>query len=110
MFFPGVLILPAAPHALLSQQAQHQQGQRRVPAAQGEEQHCGEEEPGQGPPEGPADPAASPAAAGREPQAADEDRAADTRAGHSQAHPVAAPPAGGRGRSSSSRRGRALIT
>lgn len=97
---PGLLLLPPASSAGPGQQEEHQQGQHRVPTATREEQHRCEEEPGQGPQEDPADPAEGPAAAGGKPEAADEDRAADTGAGHSQTHPVTAAPARSRGGSS----------
>lgn len=91
---PGLPLLSNAVSAAPSDQKEHQQGQRGVPAETGEEQHRREEESGQSPQEDPADPAESPAAAGGKPKAADEDRAAHTGAGHSEAHPVTAPPAG----------------
>lgn len=100
MQFVGLLFLPPANSACSGEQEEHQQGQCRVSPATREEQHCREEEQGQGPQEGPADPAAGPAAPGGEPEAADEDRAADAGAGHSEAHPVTTASARSRGGSS----------
>lgn len=91
---PGLLSLPAAHGTSPNDQEKHQQGQRRVPPETRKEQHCSEEEPGQGSSEDPSDPAEGRAAAGGEPEAADENRTADTGAGHSETHPVTAAPAG----------------
>lgn len=90
---PGLCFFPPANSAGPGKQEEHQQGQCRVSPEAREEQHRCEKEPGQGPQEDPADPAEGPAAAGGKPEAADADRAADTGAGHSQAHPVTAAPA-----------------